>query len=187
MNDRVPPRWGNRSPDFAPQGCYPCVGNDEWVVVSVRSDGEWARLLDVLGRPAGLDRPELANLDGRHLTHDEIDATISLWTAQRTSTQVTEVLQAIGIPAGPVLDEASAASDPQLHERRFFQMLTHPSAGTHLHAGANFTMSETPPVIWRAAPTVGQDNEYVYKSVIGVSDADYDLLTAEGHIGVDYL
>ena len=48
-------------------------------------------------------------------------------------------------------------------------------------------MSRTPPEIWRAAPTLGQDNEHVYKHVIGVSDAEYDQLVAERHVGSDYI
>src|SRR5262249_40794167 len=35
MRDRVPPRWGNRSPDYAPQGVYRCAGEDQWLVLSV--------------------------------------------------------------------------------------------------------------------------------------------------------
>lgn len=187
MNHRVPPRWGNRSPDFAPQGCYRTVGDDEWMVLSVRTDTEWRRLLDVLGRPSELERPALATLAGRHAAHDEIDAAISAWTSRRDGMDVSAELQAVGIPAGPVLDEAAAASDAHLHERGFFQMLTHPSAGTHFHAGPNFHLSATPPQIWRAAPTVGQDNEYVYKELLGVTDAEYGELAAQGHIGTTYL
>ena len=66
-------------------------------------------------------------------------------------------------------------------------MLEHRSAGTHFHPGANFHLSETPPVIWRAAPVVGQDNEYVYKELLGVSDTDYDELVATGQIGDTYV
>jgi len=187
MNHRPPRRWGNRSPDFAPQGCYRCAGPDNWVVLSVRSDAEWNRLLALLGRPVPLARPALASAAGRRQAHDEIDATISEWTSSRLPMEVSEALQAVGIPAGPVLDEAAALSDPQLHERGFFQILEHPSCGTHFHPGANFTMSRTPPVIWRAAPTLGQDNEYVYKEIIGVTDVEYQQLVAEAHAGTEYV
>jgi benzylsuccinate CoA-transferase BbsF subunit/naphthyl-2-methylsuccinate CoA transferase subunit len=187
MNHRVPVRWGNRSPDFAPQGCYRCAGDDQWVVMSVRSDAEWPRLRAVLGSPPELDGAALNSLAGRHAHHDEIDAVIARWTAGRDRVTVTEMLQAVGIAAGPVLDEADALSDPQLHHRGFFHLLEHPSCGFHLHPGANFSMDRTPPVIWRAAPTLGQDNEYVYKDVIGVSDEEYDELVAEGHAGTAYV
>ncbi len=187
MNHRHPRRWGNRSPDFAPQGCYRCAGDDGWVVLSVRSDEEWPRMAGLLGRPAALVRPALATLNGRQEAHDEIDLVISEWTRTRLAMDAARELQEAGIPAGPVLDEAAALSDPHLHERGFFHLLEHPSCGVHFHPGANFHMSRTPPEIWRAAPTLGQDNEHVYKHVIGVSDAEYDQLVAERHVGSDYI
>ncbi len=44
-----PPRWANRSADRAPQGVYPCQGEEEWLAISVETDEEWARA----GRRAG--------------------------------------------------------------------------------------------------------------------------------------
>lgn len=187
MNHRVPRRWGNRSPDFAPQGCYPCAGDDAWVVLSVRSDGEWRALRALLGDPPTLARTDLDTREGRHVAHAEIDAMIAAWTASQGPWAVAAALQDAGIPAGPVLDEAAACSDPQLHDRGFFHFLEHPSCGAHLHPGANFRLSATPPQLWRAAPTLGQDNEYVYKEILGVSDSEYDQLVTEHHAGTEYL
>jgi crotonobetainyl-CoA:carnitine CoA-transferase CaiB-like acyl-CoA transferase len=186
MNGRVPPRWGNRSPDFAPQGCYRCAGDDAWVVLSVRSDEEWQRFVSVLGGPAALRRPELSGVSGRRAAHDEIDAAIAAWCGDRSPEDAAAVLQRAGIPAGPVIDEGRAFDDPHLQERGFFWPLDHPVAGTHLHAGPNVQMRGTPLQVWRAAPTVGQDNEYVYREILGVSDEEYDDLVADGHIGTDF-
>jgi crotonobetainyl-CoA:carnitine CoA-transferase CaiB-like acyl-CoA transferase len=187
MNDRVPRRWGNRSPDFAPQGCYRCAGDDEWVVLSVRSDDEWRSLRAAMGDPPALQDRSLDTVAGRRAAHDTIDAAIGAWTRARSPMDATVALQSVGVPAGPVLDEAAAMSDPQLHERGFFQLLEHPVCGTHFHPAANFHLSATPPVIWRAAPTLGQDNEYVYKEVLGMGDDEYAELVAEQHVGTEYL
>jgi crotonobetainyl-CoA:carnitine CoA-transferase CaiB-like acyl-CoA transferase len=73
MHDRVPPRWGNRSPDFAPQGVYRCAGDDQWLVLSVRDDGEWASLRAVLGDPRRWPA-RAGHPAGRRAAHDEIDA-----------------------------------------------------------------------------------------------------------------
>jgi crotonobetainyl-CoA:carnitine CoA-transferase CaiB-like acyl-CoA transferase len=187
MNHRVPPRWGNRSPDFVPQGCYRCAGDDAWVVLSVRSDDEWRRLRAVLGDPPALSGGDLDTVSGRRARHDDIDAAIEEWSATRPAMAAAAALQRARIPAGPVLDEAGALSDPQLHERGFFHLLDHPSCGIHFHPGVNFQMSRTPPQLWRAAPTLGQDNEYVYKELLGITDDEYQQLIAERHVGTEYL
>jgi crotonobetainyl-CoA:carnitine CoA-transferase CaiB-like acyl-CoA transferase len=181
-----PPRWGNRSPDFAPQGVYPCSGDDQWVVLSIADDAQWRALVDLLGDPPALRDAALGAVAERHRRHDEIDAAIGAWTARQDKYAVFHRLQAAGIPAGPVLDEADASADPQLCERGFFQRLEHPSAGTHAHPGANFLLTGTPTVMWRAAPVLGQDNEYVYRELLGVSDDEWDSLVATGHIGDSY-
>jgi crotonobetainyl-CoA:carnitine CoA-transferase CaiB-like acyl-CoA transferase len=187
MNDRVPLRWGNRSPDFAPQGVYPCAGADAWVAITVRDDAEWIRLRGALGDPVELRDPAYDATAGRRAGHDSIDALIARWTRGQEKMAAAILLQEAGVVAGAVLDEADAASDPHLHARGFFQMLTHPSAGTHFHAGPNVHLPATPGVLWRAAPTVGQDNHYVYRDIIGVSDAEWDALVADRQIGTDYL
>jgi benzylsuccinate CoA-transferase BbsF subunit/naphthyl-2-methylsuccinate CoA transferase subunit len=33
---------------------------------------------------------------------------------------------------------------------------------------------------------LGEDNEYVYKEIMGVSDEEYAELESKGHIGTDY-
>jgi crotonobetainyl-CoA:carnitine CoA-transferase CaiB-like acyl-CoA transferase len=187
MNGRVPIRWGNRSPDFAPQGVYRCAGADAWLAVSVRSDEEFAALRRALGDPESLRDPSFDAVGGRRSGHDVIDAAIATWALPQDKMAAAAALQEAGVPAGAVLDEADASSDPQLHARHFFEMLVHPSAGAHFHAGANFHLGTTPTELWRAAPTVGQDNDYVYREIIGVSDAEWDALVADGQIGTDYL
>ena len=47
-------------------------------------------------------------------------------------------------------------------------------------------MSETPPDIRRGPVRLGEDNEYVYKTLLGYSDSEFAELEAEGHISMDF-
>lgn len=42
-------RNGNRSRDAAPQGVYPCAGDDEWCAIAVETEEQWQALRRVLG------------------------------------------------------------------------------------------------------------------------------------------
>lgn len=181
-----PPRRGNRDRSFAPQGVYPCAGDDQWVALTVTSDDEWRALRKVVASEA-LDEPGLSDVRTRRARHDEIDAVLAAWSRSLDKREAAARLQAAGVPAGPVMDEADAYADPHLRERGFFVELTHVAAGTHAHPGALFAMSATPPVIGRAAPALGQDNDYVYRDVLGCTDDDIERLTADGHIGDRYV
>ena len=71
----VPPSTGNRHPRWAPQGCYPARGEDQWIVVSCTDDAEWAACAAKIGRP---DLADLT-LEERRARHDELDAAITTW------------------------------------------------------------------------------------------------------------
>ena len=71
--------------------------------------------------------------------------------------------------------------------RDFFQEVTHPECGTHIYPGIAWKMRKTPNRIRRAAPRLGEDNEYVYKQIIGVTDEEYAELEHELHIGMDFV
>jgi crotonobetainyl-CoA:carnitine CoA-transferase CaiB-like acyl-CoA transferase len=97
------------------------------------------------------------------------------------------MLQEEGVAAGPVEHPDDAYKDPQMKERGFFEILSHPECGTHLYPGLHYKMSKTPNHIRRPPPLLGEHNEYVYKQVIGVSDDEYKELEKEKHIGMDYV
>ncbi|MDY6892624.1 MAG: CoA transferase, partial [Chloroflexota bacterium] len=91
------------------------------------------------------------------------------------------------VPAGPAMDERDAYGDPHLKERSFFEEITAVECGTHLHPGLAAKMSQTPGNIRKPTVRLGEDNEYVYKKLLGVSDAEYDELVKEEHIGMDFI
>ena len=84
------------------------------------------------------------------------------------------------------MDVADCYNDPHLQARGYFEEVTHPEAGTHLYPGMFFQYSETPLGIVRHTPLLGEHNEYIYKELLGKSDAEYVELEKTGHIGMDY-
>jgi crotonobetainyl-CoA:carnitine CoA-transferase CaiB-like acyl-CoA transferase len=178
---------GNRDLRYAPQGAYPCTGDDQWVAIAVRSDEEWAALCHLMGDPDWSADPKLANVPGRWEQHDDVDARISEWTSTLDRYDVFRRCQEMGVPAAPLLTEADAFDDPQLAARSYFLPLTAPDTGTHLYPGHSFRWSG-PPLAWdKPAPALGEDNEYVYKTVLGLNDEEYAEAEAQGHISRDYL
>jgi crotonobetainyl-CoA:carnitine CoA-transferase CaiB-like acyl-CoA transferase len=100
--------------------------------------------------------------------------------------KVMEVLQKQGVPAGAVLNQPEVFQDPQLSERRFFQVITHPETGTHEYPSMMARMSRTPNEIRLPPPLLGEHNEYVYKGILGLTNGQYQELEEAGHIGMDY-
>ena len=176
-------RAGNRHPSSAPQGCYRCDGDDEWIAISVGTDEEWERLCGLMGRPELADG-ELAGVAGRKRHHDELDAAIEKWTLSRNKHELMGLLQAEGIAAGAVQQISEASKDPQHEHEGYFQLQHYPGdAGSHLHPGLPFALTETPLEFRAPAPDLGQHNRRTFHDLLGVSADEFDALERERVIG----
>ena len=175
-----PPRRGNRSPAFAPQGVYPCRGDDAWVAITVQSDQAWEALAALIG--GSLADSALRDAGERHRRHDAIDAEIAAWTRSRDAHDVANLLQEAGIVAGPVLSNLEMVADPHLRARDMIVPIDHPDAGQREFPGFPIRLSETPVERFAGAPTLGQHNEAVLCDLLGYSGEEYAALLAAGVI-----
>ena len=185
LNGRITERTGNRDIYGGVQGCYRCQGDDRWVGITIRTDEEWQGLCRALGNPEWTGDDKFRDAVSRRSNHDELDQHIEAWTARHGHFDVMYILQKEGVPAGPVEHPDDAYSDPQMKARGFFEEVTHPECGTHRYPGLPYRMSNAPNRFRSAAPCLGEHNEYVYKTVLGISDEEYAELEKEGHIGMD--
>lgn len=186
VNGRRGERIGNRHPWLAPQGCYRCAGADQWCVISVRDDDEWAALCRVMGRPELSRENRFATNAGRIAHHDEIDALIGAWTAKLTKFAVMERVQGGGVPAGAVFDARDLHLDPHLRSRRFLETLPFPpegGIGTRQIIGRPWRLGKIPLSVRGPAPTLGQHNREVLQRLLGYGEARCVELEAAGIIG----
>jgi len=188
MNGRVRSTISNRDPARAPQGVYRCAGDDNWIAISCANDADFSALCSAMGRPELATDERYVDGAERWKRQNELDVEISAWTAGKDHVELFHALQTAGVDAAPVYNVAEVFADPHLSAREAWQKVTHPKAGTHSYLRPVIgRMSKTPLSIRKHAPTVGEDNEYVYKQVIGYSDAEYDHFVAEGHAGTSFL
>jgi crotonobetainyl-CoA:carnitine CoA-transferase CaiB-like acyl-CoA transferase len=92
-------------------------------------------------------------------------------------------LQALGIAAGPVMDARDAFEDQHLRERGMLQRRYQEDTGEVDWIGPYIHTSAGALPVRRAPALLGQDNEYVYRDLLGYSGAEYGRLIADGHIG----
>ncbi|MCP5024791.1 MAG: CoA transferase [Actinomycetia bacterium] len=177
---------GNRHPVRAPQGCYPCTGDDGWAVISIGSDEEWAGLGRAARSPQWATDARFATVEGRREHHDELDELIGAWTAGFEKYEVFERCQAEGVPAAPVLHDLDALADAHLRERGMFAPNTCADTGTHDYPTHPWHW-DGPEMRFDPLPTLGSDNEAVFKDLLGYSDEEYAALEADGNIATSYL
>jgi len=74
-------------------------------------------------------------------------------------------------------------NDVQLTARNFWSKVAHPELDTVIdYPGAFALASETPPTVRRRAPLIGEHNQEIYESVVGLSTGDITNLVRSGVI-----
>ena len=187
MNGRIRDSIGNRDiHGAAPSGNYRCHGDDRWVSITVRNDEEWQGFCRAMGNPAWTEDEKFSGALSRYKNQDELDELVTSWTIEYDHYAVMHMLQKEGVAAAPLMNGGDDYSDPHFRDIGILEEVTHPEAGTHTYPGIGWTQAKTPNRIRRHAPRLGEDNEYVYKELLGVSDEEYAQLEQEGHIGMDF-
>ena len=180
---REPPRRGNRHTSMAPHGCYPCAGDDQWVTIACQDDAQFAALCGAIGRPELTSDGPFADVVSRYRNQDTLDGLISDWTRERTKEEVTEALQAAGVPASPVLSVPEVFADPHLRARGFYESVSHSVAGAWEVEGPHWRLSESPGHVRLPAPAFGEHNRYVLGELLGLSAEEMAALEREGVTG----
>jgi benzylsuccinate CoA-transferase BbsF subunit len=177
MNGRVEGPQGNRDPLMAPHGVYRTKGEDQWIAIAVRTDEEWEGLVEVMGRPAWTREERFADLYGRLANQDELDRLMEAWTVDQDNFALMESLQAKGVPAMPAMDDAQVWENPHFLAREDTIRIDHPIKPETIY-GYHWKLSKTPARVRRPAPSIGQDNDYVFRELLGLAPEEYERLQA---------
>ena len=180
VNGNVQTRSGNRSRWAAPHGAYPCKGNDRWCALAIFTGKEWQTFLKTIGNPEWGRDPRFTTLEARQQNEDELDTLVSTWTLTQSAEEVMVLLQAAGLAAGVVQTaEDLLERDPQVKHRGYFPRLEHPVMGWCAHYDWPVKFSRTPAVIC-PPPIFGEYTEHVCTRILGMSQAEFLKLKAEG-------
>ena len=174
----------NRSqfPPMAPHNIYAAAGEDNWVAVACRNDGEWATLRQFIGERWASD-PRFDRISGRLEWQDELDANMTAFTSARDRFTLAESIRALGIPATAVQrPEERIDKDPNTEGWGLWPTVQHTLMGEVRVDGLPVHLSETDWRLERGGPCLGEHNEQVYGEVLGMSSREIAGLRAEGVI-----
>ncbi|MGW3484889.1 CaiB/BaiF CoA transferase family protein [Rhodococcus indonesiensis] len=113
-------RVGGRMEGIAPSNAYPCSDGTS-VIIAGNADAIFQRYMHTIERPDLADDPDLATNAGRWARREELDAAIADWTRRRPRGEVLEILDAAGVPCGPIYTAADIVDDEQYRARNMIQ------------------------------------------------------------------
>ncbi|OBI40864.1 CoA transferase [Mycobacterium sp. E796] len=167
--------------DTSLHAVYPCAGDDEWCVISIGTDDEWRCLAGLLDHPQWVDDPRFGTGESRLAHRHELIDLVSAWTRTRTPLRNAELLQAAGVPAGPMNRPPDILEDPQLTGRKLFSDMTHPLIERPMPAETGpAPFQHIPPAPQRPAPLPGQDTREICRNLLGMNADETERLIRDG-------
>ncbi|MEC9238102.1 MAG: CoA transferase [Chloroflexota bacterium] len=176
MTGRVMGPKGNYDPAMAPYGNYPCQGDDAWVSIAVRTENEWQGLKTGMDNPAWCEEERFSSRYSRLENRRDLDDNLSAWTRERTPGYITELLQANGVAAIPVMGAEDRLFNPHFKERGLYSDIEHPSLGVEPVYNIMWNLERTPPSIHRHAPLLGEHNQKIFGGLLGMAEEEITRL-----------
>jgi crotonobetainyl-CoA:carnitine CoA-transferase CaiB-like acyl-CoA transferase len=154
---------------YAPYGCYPCRGDDNWIIIACAGDEEWQRMIKLIGNSSWPAEPKFATKSGRKEHRDELDQKLSEWTRKYSAKQVFRLLQEAGVAAGIPSSGEDLFHDIHLRARGHIVETEGPPWGKITHHGLPGIPSLSAASAARPAPWIGAHNDQVFGEILGLN------------------
>lgn len=178
LNGTIQTCHGNRHPDMAPHGVYPCQ-DEEWISIATATDSDWCRLAEAMESPE-LARDERFNtLFNRKRNEDILDQLIANWTIRHAAAPLVTLLQTKGVAAIKSANSMDLVADCHLWNRGFFHEVTESSGSTRSIVGPGWKMSRGASIT-SGAPRLGEHNAYILGELLGLSAQEQQQLAEAG-------
>jgi len=174
----VPPRRiGNLHPNIVPY--QPFKSSDGEVIVACGNDNLFRKFCDAAGCSELAQDPRFATNGKRVENRAEITRLINAVMRKKTTAEWLDLLEAAGVPNGPINDIAQVFQEPQVQARGVKIELDHAAAGKLPLVASPMRFSATPLEYRLPPPLLGEHTDEVLRSLLGKSDAEIARLRAE--------
>ena len=171
-----PTRQGSRHRQNAPY--QRMRTKDGYLMMGAAGQSIWERCAAALGHPEWCEDLRFATNEQRMQNRAALEAEIEAVLATNSTEHWVEVLEAAGVPCGPVYDYAQMFADPQVRHRGLVQYASDPEIGEVPHIRTPVKIGESVRVR-TVAPKLGQHNTEIFGRV-GVSEPEMQRLRTKG-------
>ncbi len=174
VGGQVPGRWGNGHPTIVPYQSFQTA--DSFLVLGAASEAIWKRLCPALGRSDLIDDPRFAKNADRVAHRQALIAILSEIFLTRATADWINLLNQAEVPCAPVQTIDQVFTAPQVLHRDMLVEVDHPTAGKVKLAGIPVKFSATPASVRLPPPLLGEHNQEVLSSWLGMASRDINEL-----------
>ncbi|MHA7602298.1 CaiB/BaiF CoA transferase family protein [Alicycliphilus sp. T452] len=176
----VPPRMGTEHPGRIPSAAFVC-SDGKWVQIT-GADQHWAPLCNLLGLEAWATDTGLVRNADRVARREEVMAGLSRAVGQLTRDEVCRRCDAVGVPAGPILNVDEVLSDPHVTARGMVKQYEHPLIGSFSGLRIPFRFQGFDDPAMGRPPLLGEHTTAVLQERLGLTEERIAQLQAQGAI-----
>ncbi len=176
VDHKEPTREGSRHRQNAPY--QRMATKDGYLMIGAAGQSIWERCAEALGHPEWCDDPRFTTGQARMKNRPALEAEMEAVFATNTTEHWVTVLEAAGVPCGPVYNYGQMFADPQVKHRGLIQHAIDPEMGEVPHIRTPIRVGDSLRVR-SVAPKLGQHNGEIYGR-LGVGEADLAALRAKG-------
>jgi len=173
-------RWGTAHESIIPYQVF--RAKDRPIAIAVANQKLWVNFCKAVGKDDWLADPRFESNPKRVENRDLLIPLIGKLFVQKTCDEWMEILVGAAIPCGPVNNMQHLFADPQVMHRDMITEVPHPTIGTLRLTGIPIKYSETPSIIRRHPPLLGEHTDEVLTEVLGYSTKQINDLKAQGTI-----
>ncbi|NHN37291.1 CoA transferase [Pseudomaricurvus alcaniphilus] len=173
-------RTGNDHPSAAPYGVFPV--DDGYILIATFNDREFIRLAGVLGHPEWPGDKRFCSMGARVANREALKGLVTEALKGKGKAEWVEVLNAGQVSCGGINEMADLEKDPQVLARELIISQQHPSNGTIRSAASPMRFSASPVSYRQAPPLLGEHNEEVLSSWLGLDAGQIRALQETGAI-----
>lgn len=163
VEKKVPQQMGNDHPKSMPTGAF--KASDGFINIGSGDQTRWERLARALGREELIRDPLFRTGPDRSRNREKLKAELAIAFEKNTMTHWVEMLNAQGVPCGPIYNVEQVFADPQVKHQGMAAPVTHPQLGDIELVGQPITMSRTPWQMRTAAPGPGEHTDAVLAEI----------------------
>jgi formyl-CoA transferase len=163
MKGEVPPQVGNDHPTSMPTSAYATA--DGHINVAASGEGMWLRLCQAIERTDLLEAPEFKGGENRAKNRAALNAALNQALKAKTSAQWVEVLNAAGVPCGPIYSADQVFADPQVKHLEAAAEVDHPRLGRFRVVNQAVKLSRTAAKVVAPTPEVGQHTDEILREL----------------------
>ncbi|HZD66968.1 MAG TPA: CoA transferase, partial [Acidimicrobiales bacterium] len=175
----VPERSGNRL-SVAPAAVVNTYrsADGEWITVTSATPRSVRNVVSLLGLPEE-DYRTVADQAARA---SDLDAALGAWIGARPAAEALAAMAEAEVVASRIFTVADILADPTYAEREDVVTVEDPELGPVRMQAVVPKLHHHPGVVWRTGPALGEDNDLVYRTFLGLAEAEVAALAAKGVI-----